>query len=95
MIRQLSLTRSHNWLLLHLSIDLQEHENSCKIDIMISKHRKNFERSKTAINILPYLFQPLQNILPGAITADFFQQAIRQAQEATTGNQVKSNNTKN
>lgn len=31
--------------------------------------------------------QPLQNILPGAITADFFQQAIRQAQEATTGNQ--------
>lgn len=62
---------------------------------MISKHRKNIERSKTAINILPYLFQPLQNILPGAITADFFQQAIRQAQEATTGNQVKSNNTKN
>ncbi|XP_078313565.1 ubiquitin-like protein 7 [Crassostrea virginica] len=27
--------------------------------------------------------QPLPNILPGAITADFFQQAIRQAQEAT------------
>lgn len=48
---------------------------------------------KTAINLLPSLFQPLQNILPGAITADFFQQAIRQAQEAT--NQVKSNYTKN
>uniref|UniRef100_K1R8M0 Ubiquitin-like protein 7 n=1 Tax=Magallana gigas TaxID=29159 RepID=K1R8M0_MAGGI len=31
--------------------------------------------------------QPLQNILPGAITADFFQQAIRQAQEATNGNE--------
>ncbi|XP_061173352.1 ubiquitin-like protein 7, partial [Saccostrea echinata] len=27
--------------------------------------------------------QPLPNILPGAITADFFQQAIRQAQEST------------
>lgn len=41
------------------------------------------------------MFQPLQNILPGAITADFFQQAIRQAQEATNGNEVRSNYTKN
>ncbi|XP_048736445.1 ubiquitin-like protein 7 [Ostrea edulis] len=32
--------------------------------------------------------QPLQNILPGAITADFFQQAIRQAQVSTDQGQL-------